>query len=369
MNSQRDSSVAVSDPAGGPPGGVNTVPPEIADTVVLEVEDLVKHFNSGGGVLRRSRRPVQAVNGVSFSLRRGETLSLVGESGCGKSTTARLVAGLHRADRGVVRFLGHDLVGGDDRAWRTARRDMQMVFQDPSGSLNPQMSIHSIVAEGLRIHRACSRQDERARVAELLDLVGLRVGDAARRFPYQLSGGQRQRVGIARALALEPQLVLLDEPLSALDVSVQAQILQLLGSLQQRLQLSYLFISHDLGVVRQISDHVCVMYLGRIIESGTPAHIFESPQHPYTQALLSAIPVADPARRRDREVIVLEGDPPSPADPPSGCAFRTRCWKTQPECAAQVPPLEVKNDPGHRTACLFPELEAPARTSGNGLGR
>jgi oligopeptide/dipeptide ABC transporter ATP-binding protein len=296
---------------------------------LLEVVDLVKHFpaKDGHGVTR-------AVDGVSLQLARGETLGIVGESGCGKSTLARLMLRLIEPSAGEVRFAGENLLALPARAMRERRRDMQIVFQDPYASLDPRLSIGSIIAEPLEIHAIGDRRQRRARVAELLALVGLEP-DAATRYPHEFSGGQRQRIGIARAIALEPKLVVLDEPISALDVSIQSQILNLLMELKQRLQLSYVFISHDLAVVEHVCDRVAVMYLGRIVELADTADLYGRQSHPYTEALISAAPEPDPDRRRQR--IVLSGDPPSPEMPPPGCPFHPRCPKVMERCHTEVP--------------------------------
>jgi oligopeptide/dipeptide ABC transporter ATP-binding protein len=317
---------------------------------LLEVRNLVKTFAGRGQLLERSRAVVQAVSDVSFDVARGETLSLVGESGCGKSTTARCVLRILEPDAGTITFDGTDLTTLGAEALRRQRRRFQMVFQDPQASLNPRMTVRELLGEPLRVH---GLGGEEARVAELLDLVQL-PQDAAGRYPHQFSGGQRQRIGVARALAVGPELLVLDEPVSALDVSIQAEVIRLLERLRADLDLGFLFIAHDLSVVRHISDRVAVMYLGKIVETGTADDVYGSSAHPYTQALLSAAPIPDPLVERGRRRIVLQGEPPTPTNPPSGCRFRTRCWKAAEICSTDVPALA---DPGigHAVACHFPE--------------
>lgn len=316
---------------------------------LLEVRNLKKHFPITGGVLSRTTGYVKAVDGVSFSIREGETLGLVGESGCGKTTAGRTILRLIKATEGEVIFDGVDVMGLSGRDMRAMRRKMQIIFQDPYSSLNPRMTVGGMLAEALKIHRLAKGDGIRERVSELLEIVGLRP-ESARRYPHEFSGGQRQRIGIARALAVDPRFIVADEPVSALDVSIQAQIVNLLQDLQEKLGLTYLFVAHDLSVVRHISDRVAVMYLGKIVEIADAATLYAEPSHPYTQALLSAVPVPDPKRKRQRTV--LTGDVPSPANVPSGCPFHPRCPEREDACTRVVPEL-LQIGEGHQTACIL----------------
>jgi oligopeptide transport system ATP-binding protein len=317
---------------------------------LLQVENLVKHFPVGGGMFSKPAGQVRAIDGVSFTLQRGETLGLVGESGCGKTTTGRCILQLERPTSGRIVFEGVDLATLSEAELRKVRRRVQVIFQDPYSSLNPRMTIGQIIAEPIRVHGIVQEAAAREkRVRELLEQVGL-LAQHARRYPHQLSGGQRQRVGIARALAMEPTLIICDEPVSALDVSIQAQIINLLEDLQKRLGLTYLFIAHDLSVVRHISDRVAVMYLGKIVEITDRTALYEAPRHPYTRALLSAVPIPDPAVEETRERTVLRGEVPSPLNPPSGCVFHPRCPIAVARCSTEIPSLrEIRS--GHCGAC------------------
>ncbi|MFJ1706514.1 ABC transporter ATP-binding protein [Kitasatospora sp. NPDC088346] len=331
---------------------------------ILEVRNLVKHFPLTQGILfKRKIGAVQAVDGVTLTLHKGETLGIVGESGCGKSTLAKVLMNLERATSGEVLFKGEDISRLSGRALRAVRRNIQMVFQDPYTSLNPRMTVGDIIGEPYEIHpEVAPKGDRRKAVQDLLDVVGLNP-EYINRYPHQFSGGQRQRIGIARGLALKPEIIICDEPVSALDVSVQAQVINLLDQLQSEFDLSYMFIAHDLSIVRHISDRVGVMYLGKMVEIGTEEQIYEHATHPYTQALLSAVPVPDPTGRESRDRIVLVGDVPSPANPPSGCRFRTRCWKAEERCSTELPLLAVpqvlSGPAAHDSACHFAEVRQP----------
>ncbi|MFE4452722.1 ABC transporter ATP-binding protein [Streptomyces sp. NPDC056796] len=328
--------------------------PHAGGEPILEVRGLVKHYPLTRGILfKKQIGAVKAVDGVDFDLAAGETLGIVGESGCGKSTVAKMLVHLEPPTGGVIRYKGEDVTKLSGRALKAVRRNIQMVFQDPYTSLNPRMTVGDIIGEPYEIHpEVAPKGSRRQKVQDLLDVVGLNP-EYVNRYPHQFSGGQRQRIGIARGLALNPEIIVADEPVSALDVSVQAQVVNLLDRLQAEFDLSFLFIAHDLSIVRHISDRVGVMYLGRIVEIGTDEEIYDHPTHPYTQALLSAVPVPDPTAREHRERIILHGDVPSPANIPSGCRFRTRCWKAQERCALEVPLLAVP--------AVFRDSETPAR--------
>jgi len=321
--------------------------------VLLRVEDLMMHFPIYRGVFQRQVGAVRAVDGVSFEVRRGETLGLVGESGCGKSTTGRTILQLYKPTAGRVNFDGVDLVGLKGESLRKMRRKIQMIFQDPYASLNPRMTVEQLVGEPLMVHNVATGEEIKQRVAHLLDLVKLNPAFAGR-YPHEFSGGQRQRIGVARALALQPSFVICDEPISALDVSIQAQVVNLLEELQEQFNLTYLFIAHDLSMVKHISDRVAVMYLGVIVELASRDELYAKPLHPYTQALLSAVPIPDPVADAKRQRTILKGDVPSPVNPPSGCRFRTRCPIAQDVCSQSRPEFrEIR--PGHFVACFFAE--------------
>ncbi|HEY0815969.1 MAG TPA: dipeptide ABC transporter ATP-binding protein [Pseudonocardia sp.] len=340
-------------------------PSQTAD-VLLSAERLQMYFPVRRGLLQRKVGAVQAVDGLTFDVRRGETLSLVGESGCGKTTTGRLLTRLLEPTDGTVIFEGHDITHLSAGDMRPLRRDIQMVFQDPYSSLNPRHTVGTIVGAPFRIQGVEPEGGVRKAVQDLLSLVGLSP-EHYNRYPHEFSGGQRQRIGIARTLALRPKLIVADEPVSALDVSIQAQVVNLLEDLQNELNLTYVLIAHDLSVVRHVSDRVAVMYLGKIVELGDRTDVYERPMHPYTVALLSAVPIPDPTRTTKRERILLTGDVPSPLNPPPACRFHTRCWKAQEVCSVEEPPL-VDLAPGHQVACHFPEnLPAEGESHGSAV--
>lgn len=321
---------------------------------LLETKNLKMHFPVKGGVLKRTVGHVKAVDGVDLQVEKGETLGLVGESGCGKSTLARCILRLLDPTEGEVHFDGENILNYDRKKMFDVRRNMQIIFQDPYASLNPRMTVGRIVAEPLTTHRV--EGDTKKRVQELLEIVGLSP-EHYNRYPHEFSGGQRQRIGVARAIALNPKLIICDEPVSALDVSIQAQVVNLLQDLQKEFDLTYIFIAHDLSVVKHISDRVAVMYLGRIVEIADRKQLYNEPRHPYTTSLMSAIPIPDPERERQRQRIVLAGDVPSPANPPSGCTFHTRCPRAQDYCRENVPTLNTHGENGHRASCFFPVME------------
>ncbi len=343
----------------------------------LEVRDLKKHFPIRTGILKRTTGHVYAVDGISFSIEEGETLGIVGESGCGKSTAARVILRLLEATAGSVVYDGIDVMKASRVEMQRLRRDMQIIFQDPYASLNPRMRVRNIIGEPLRIHQIGTPAERRQRVIELLETVGLNA-EHAERYPHEFSGGQRQRIGVARALALNPRLIICDEPVSALDVSIRAQVINLLEDLQDEFKLTYLFIAHDLSVVKHTSDRVVVMYLGKTVEIASSDVLYDRPQHPYTEALLSAVPIPDPETERNRRRIVLEGDVPSPTKPPAGCVFHPRCQRAQEVCETAMPPLECTGDAGadHMVACYFatryegvPQRDAPGKDTGEAPAR
>jgi oligopeptide transport system ATP-binding protein len=324
--------------------------------VLLKVEGAVKHFPIRRGIIfQKEIGRVHAVDGVDLEVRQGETLGLVGETGCGKSTLARLIAGLHPATAGKITFEGQDITNLPRKKMRPFRREIQMIFQDPYGSLNPRRRVGSIIGDPFSIHNICEGDERKRRVQELMEVVGLNP-EHYNRFPAEFSGGQRQRIGVARALALRPKLIICDEPVSALDVSIQAQVINLLEDLQAEFNLTYIFIAHDLSVVRHMSDRVAVMYLGRVAELADVDDLYGTPRHPYTNALLSAVPIPDPDRSDERQRIILTGDVPSPINPPTGCRFHPRCVKAMAICTTVAPTLEVSfSDPAsHLEACHFP---------------
>lgn len=355
----RDDNVRSAAAAGRAEGG--------SGEALLDVRGLAKHFPIRKGLMRRQAGAVKAVDGIDFSVRPGETLGVVGESGCGKSTMGRLITRLLEPTGGTVTFEGRDITHLGTGAMRPMRRDIQMIFQDPYSSLNPRHTVGTIVGAPFRLQGVQTPAGTKKAVQDLLELVGLNP-EHYNRYPHEFSGGQRQRIGIARALALKPKLVVADEPVSALDVSIQAQVVNLLDDLQDELGLTYVIIAHDLSVIRHVSDRIAVMYLGKIVELADGGDLYRKPMHPYTVALMSAVPVPDPARRTKRERILLTGDVPSPISPPSGCRFHTRCWKAQEVCGTVEPPLLTLR-PGHETACHFPENADAEETARAAAGR
>jgi oligopeptide/dipeptide ABC transporter ATP-binding protein len=354
---EQEHGVSTTDTIPGPREG--STPPQADGEALLEVTNLQMHFPIRQGIVwQRQVGSVRAVDGVDFSIRPGESLGLVGESGCGKSTTGRLVTRLLEPTDGTIRFDGEDITHRRVSSMREARQNLQMIFQDPYSSLNPRHTVGTIVETPMKLNGINPPQGHKKRAQELLEIVGLNP-EHYNRYPNEFSGGQRQRIGIARALALKPKLIVADEPVSALDVSIQAQVINLLQDLQREFNLSFLFIAHDLAIVRHFSERVAVMYLGKIVEIADRETLYLRPQHPYTHALLSAVPEADPDSESRRERIRLTGDVPSPINPPSGCRFRTRCWKAQDICASQEPPLVqlLGSAEGHQAACHFPEVK------------
>ncbi|CAN5800895.1 dipeptide ABC transporter ATP-binding protein [soil metagenome] len=336
---------------------------EYGGQYLLETRNLKMHFPIKAGVLKRTVGQVKAVDGVNLQVRKGETLGLVGESGCGKSTLARCVLRLLKPTDGEIYYEGENILEYGRKQMFDVRRNMQIVFQDPYASLNPRMTVGRIVAEPLKTHGI--EGNTKKRVQELLEIVGLSP-EHYNRYPHEFSGGQRQRIGVARAIALNPKIIICDEPVSALDVSIQAQVVNLLMDLQKEFDLTYIFIAHDLSVVKHISDRVAVMYLGRIVEIADRKQLYDQPRHPYTSSLMSAIPIPDPQRERQRQRIVLTGDVPSPANPPTGCTFHTRCPRAQNYCEENAPSLDTQVENGHRASCFFPVREGQNIEEANG---